>query len=190
MESGRLLTLDEIADRMQVSVPTVRRYIKAGKLPATKPSGVYRVQARDFEDFIERYAAGNLAEAPSSRAEGRRVAAEIEVRTGLALADSQWGREVSERDDLSIELAEVAMERLEDRYEDAFGYYHSLLDSGVSEGGVGGLATALLELIVSVDTLTDAAARLERDPARRGRLVDIAARRRRQRPEIPHSAAG
>lgn len=53
MDNERLITLEEVADRMQVSVPTVRRWIKAGKLPATKPGGGYRVRGRDFEEFVE-----------------------------------------------------------------------------------------------------------------------------------------
>ncbi len=64
MDGERLITLDEVAERMRVSVPTVRRWIKAGKLPATKPSGVYRVRGRAFEEFVEKHT--GKAQAPPS----------------------------------------------------------------------------------------------------------------------------
>lgn len=70
MENERLITLEEVAERMQVSVPTVRRWIKARKLPATKPSGVYRVRGRDLEEFIE------TGKAPAPSASGRGVGSE------------------------------------------------------------------------------------------------------------------
>ncbi len=77
MDDERLITLDEVAERMRVSVPTVRRWIKDGKLPATKPGGVYRVRGRAFEEFVEKHT--GKAQAPPSSAEtpeGRRILAE------------------------------------------------------------------------------------------------------------------
>ncbi len=68
MDDERLITLDEVAERMRVSVPTVRRWIKAGKLPATKPGGVYRVRGRAFEEFVEKHT-GKAAAPPSPEPE-------------------------------------------------------------------------------------------------------------------------
>lgn len=118
------------------------------------------------------------------------AAAEAEVRAGLILAAGQWAREVSGREDLSGELAEVALERLEGLYGDGFDFYHSQVAAGVSDDELGGLADALAELVAAMNEIADAALRQERDPDRRGRLVDMTAHQRRVRPEIPHRAAG
>lgn len=82
MDDERLRTLEEVAERMRVSVPTVRRWIKAGKLPATKPSGVYRVRERDFEKFVEENT--GKAPAPLSQAEA------LEERRGREEAAAGW----------------------------------------------------------------------------------------------------
>lgn len=42
----------EVADRLGVSVFTIRRYIRAGKLRAVKLEGVYRVRRRDLAAFL------------------------------------------------------------------------------------------------------------------------------------------
>jgi excisionase family DNA binding protein len=44
--------LQEAADRLGVSVYTVRRWIKDGKLRAFKPGKEYRVREPDFEEFL------------------------------------------------------------------------------------------------------------------------------------------
>ena len=50
------LTMKGIASHCMVSTVTVRRWIKNGKLPATRlPSGHYRISTADFRDFLERY---------------------------------------------------------------------------------------------------------------------------------------
>jgi excisionase family DNA binding protein len=47
-----LLSLHEAAERLGVSVYTVRRWIKDGKLRAFKPGKEYRVREPDFEEFL------------------------------------------------------------------------------------------------------------------------------------------
>jgi excisionase family DNA binding protein len=47
-----LLSLQEAADHLGVSVYTVRRWIKEGKLRAFKPGKEYRIQESDFEEFL------------------------------------------------------------------------------------------------------------------------------------------
>jgi excisionase family DNA binding protein len=50
------LIIQYIAGHCMVSTMTVRRWIKSGKLVATRlPSGHYRVSAADFRDFLKRY---------------------------------------------------------------------------------------------------------------------------------------
>jgi len=49
-------TVRSVADYCMVSRVTVRRWIKAGKLPAMKlPGGHYRIKLEDFEGFLEKY---------------------------------------------------------------------------------------------------------------------------------------
>ncbi len=96
MDDERLITLEEVAERMRVSVPTVRRWIKAGKLPATKPSGVYRVRGRAFEEFVEKHT--GKAQAPPSSAETpeeRRTLAERRLLSPLAPFATQVERRTS-----------------------------------------------------------------------------------------------
>jgi excisionase family DNA binding protein len=42
----------EVADRLGVSVYTIRRYIRAGKLRAVKLEGAYRVGRDDLSAFL------------------------------------------------------------------------------------------------------------------------------------------
>lgn len=54
-KGGKLLTLDEVAERLQVSRRTVQRHIKAGKLVAIKMNRAVRVRHSDLEKFIEEH---------------------------------------------------------------------------------------------------------------------------------------
>lgn len=51
---GELLKLREVADRLGISEPTARRYVKAGVLPSVYVGGSYRVRATDIEEFLRR----------------------------------------------------------------------------------------------------------------------------------------
>jgi len=53
MDLGEILTLEEVAARLKVSVKTVRRRIASGKLPAFKEGGRVCVLHRDLEAYIE-----------------------------------------------------------------------------------------------------------------------------------------
>ena len=48
----RFLSLEDVADRLQVSDQTVRRWIKSGKLTAYKPGLEYRIREADLEEFL------------------------------------------------------------------------------------------------------------------------------------------
>ncbi|MFH0769075.1 MAG: helix-turn-helix domain-containing protein [Chloroflexota bacterium] len=50
------LTVGGVAGYCLVTTATVRRWIKSGKLSASRlPSGHYRVSIADFRDFLEHY---------------------------------------------------------------------------------------------------------------------------------------
>ena len=54
MADPRLYTPKEVASLMRVSLPTVRRWTSAGKLPYLKIEGGIRYRAQDLTAFIER----------------------------------------------------------------------------------------------------------------------------------------
>jgi excisionase family DNA binding protein len=47
------LKIPEVARRLDVSEPTVRRMVKGGKLPSVFVGGAYRVSEKDLEDYLE-----------------------------------------------------------------------------------------------------------------------------------------
>jgi excisionase family DNA binding protein len=55
------LTVQEVADRLGVSVFTIRRYIRAGKLRAIKLDGAYRLSRDDLAEFLKSREIGGQA---------------------------------------------------------------------------------------------------------------------------------
>lgn len=51
---AQLLTLEQAAERLQVSIVTVRRLIRDGELIGTKVRGDWRVDPVDLEDYIRK----------------------------------------------------------------------------------------------------------------------------------------
>jgi excisionase family DNA binding protein len=49
---SQYLTTQEVADRLGVSVFTIRRYIRAGKLRAVKLDGAYRLSRDELAAFL------------------------------------------------------------------------------------------------------------------------------------------
>lgn len=49
----RLLSLHQVADLLQVSAKTVRRWIEAGDLPVHRLGRQPRISAIDLEDFLK-----------------------------------------------------------------------------------------------------------------------------------------
>ena len=49
-----MLTLEEVADNLRVSVQTVRRLIDDGELVGIKVRGQWRVRQKDLDDYIKR----------------------------------------------------------------------------------------------------------------------------------------
>jgi excisionase family DNA binding protein len=47
------MSTQEVADRLGVSVFTIRRYIRSGKLRAVRLEGVYRVSRQDMTEFLK-----------------------------------------------------------------------------------------------------------------------------------------
>lgn len=53
MDAQGYLTTDDIAKQLSISISTVRRYIRTGKLKAVKLERAYRIRPRDFEHFLK-----------------------------------------------------------------------------------------------------------------------------------------
>lgn len=47
-----MLTLKEVAKRLNLHINTVQEYVKEGKIPAIKLDRVWRVEEKDLEEFI------------------------------------------------------------------------------------------------------------------------------------------
>ena len=47
-------TAQQIADKLQVNVMTIYRYIKSGKITAHKIGGEFRIKKEDFDKFLEK----------------------------------------------------------------------------------------------------------------------------------------
>ena len=61
----RLLTVADVAERLGVSVFTVREWLKAGRLPGFRMGGTklgWRVREADLDRFIEQFASGGRSE--------------------------------------------------------------------------------------------------------------------------------
>jgi excisionase family DNA binding protein len=61
MKIGRFLNVQEVADELRLSVETVRRRIKAGKLRSFKEGGRVLVREADLDDYIQRQYGGPLS---------------------------------------------------------------------------------------------------------------------------------
>lgn len=48
------LTVEEIATRLQVGEPTVRRWIRTDQLPAIQINRQYRITKSDFDTFLRK----------------------------------------------------------------------------------------------------------------------------------------
>ena len=59
------LTTEDIAEQLQISVYTVRRYIRSGKLRAVKLEGSYRIRRTEFERFLKAREMGEFSDEPN-----------------------------------------------------------------------------------------------------------------------------
>lgn len=73
----RLLTPDQVAERLSLSVLTVRTWLRAGKLPGAKPGGkVWRVREADLDEYIRALGQGDGHKGDGHEGDGHRGAPE------------------------------------------------------------------------------------------------------------------
>jgi len=53
LPTGPFLTPQDVSDHLQVSVYTVRRWIKQGELPAYKVGRLWRIKREDLDRWLE-----------------------------------------------------------------------------------------------------------------------------------------
>lgn len=54
MSDKEFLTAQDLADKLDVNIMTIYRYIKAGKLKAYKFGKEFRIEKNEFNNFLER----------------------------------------------------------------------------------------------------------------------------------------
>jgi len=59
MSDDALLTVEKVAEILDVHIKTVRAYIASGSLPAIKLKREYRIQRSDLDEFIRERRTGN-----------------------------------------------------------------------------------------------------------------------------------
>lgn len=59
--SVELMDLKDVARYLQLNYETVRRWAVAGKIPAVKTGGVWRVRSCDLEDWLDKQRVGGAS---------------------------------------------------------------------------------------------------------------------------------
>lgn len=54
MQNKEFMTAQEVADLLKVNIMTIYRYIKAGKITAYKIGKEFRIEKKEFENFLDR----------------------------------------------------------------------------------------------------------------------------------------
>ena len=52
--TSEFLSLEEAAGRLEVHYMTAYRYVRQGKLPATRVKGVWQISTRDLDEFVRK----------------------------------------------------------------------------------------------------------------------------------------
>jgi excisionase family DNA binding protein len=120
-----LLSLPEAADRLGVSVYTVRRWIKDGKLRAFRPGKEYRIREVDLEEFLQAREVRPKGPAPSPY-EPTLLNGLVEERRAQWGAAVRSARQLRERGRARMEELLAAWRDKRDR--DALGGMAQLLD--------------------------------------------------------------
>jgi len=53
METNEWLTIQEAAEYLKLSVPTIRKYIRLGKLSHYRHGRIVRLKRRDLDSFLQ-----------------------------------------------------------------------------------------------------------------------------------------
>jgi putative molybdopterin biosynthesis protein len=87
------MTVEQVADYLQLNKLTVYRYIRAGELPAVRIGRALRVLRPDVEAFLEAHRVRPPARREPVKEEARRKVAEPAVAAGVR-ADVSYGEPI------------------------------------------------------------------------------------------------
>ncbi|MGH2404051.1 MAG: helix-turn-helix domain-containing protein [bacterium] len=73
--SSDVMTVEQVADYLQLNKLTVYKYIRDGRLPASKLGKSYRVRMSDVDAFLETAKQVKARRIPPRQARGSRIAA-------------------------------------------------------------------------------------------------------------------
>ncbi len=138
------LKIPEVARRLDVSEPTVRRMVKGGKLPSVFVGGAYRVREADLEEYLENAkVVPGKALAPPSPGPSERAALSEEWRLRMlrpiapaaTLLNSFFAPKVDAGDFTEEEYERVGktFDDLQRTMADAMSYEHMHSEEGASE---------------------------------------------------------
>lgn len=133
VDSAPILTLDEVAEKLGVHYMTVYRYVRQGRLSASRVHGVWQVSARDLTDFVaerERAASHRPARRKSSDARtGKRTKADrskyvVELERSLIAGDGHGASDILQRaisagadvDEVYLEIISPALASIGNRW--------------------------------------------------------------------------
>lgn len=135
----RLLSTEEVAERLQVDEQTVRRWIKSGKLEAFKPGREWRIPPTAFEALLESYSSPKVT-GPAQQLELEQRGADEDRRVINTLAPAVAAAQKSWEAYLEVlpgqptpEVWKKESERIEELLIDAFAMYDALKEQGVLE---------------------------------------------------------
>jgi excisionase family DNA binding protein len=74
-ESGQVLTVDQVAEYLQLNRLTVYRYIREGKIPAARIGKLYRILKADVDGFLDARKVGAAPATHRSASRAPRAAA-------------------------------------------------------------------------------------------------------------------
>ena len=123
------LKIPEVARRLDVSEPTVRRMVKGGKLPSVFVGGAYRVSEADLAEFLEnaKVEPGKAPAQPSAAERGLRIRAED-------LATREASREINRLYDART-AEEIDAEEYQERLVALLISYRARSDRSSTEAG-------------------------------------------------------
>lgn len=88
---AQVMTVDQVADYLQLNRLTVYRYVREGKIPASKIGKVYRILRADVDRFLE------SRKMPAARSQPRSEGAEAPARPATV-----WVREFKQPHEIAV----------------------------------------------------------------------------------------
>lgn len=118
----RFFSLQDVGDELGVSDQTVRRWVKAGELPAYKPGKEYRIKSGDLDEFLKTREVAPKAPAPLSpppaeerrTLEGRRLLSTLHPFVTVLERDASRWSKAAESGGVSFAMIEEAVAHRED----------------------------------------------------------------------------